>query len=66
MAVLPIIPEIVTNLSGEKRIELVLYLTRRVDMLDDLLNCVRVRKLVVDADILAEMDQIEFDPSMGF
>ena len=66
MAVLPIIPEIVTNLSSEKRIELVLYLTRRVDLLDDLLNCVRVRRLVVDADILAEMDQVEFDPSIVF
>jgi hypothetical protein len=66
MAVLPIIPEMVTNLSSEIQIELVLYLTRRVDKLDDLLNCVRVRRLVVDADILAEMDQIEFDSSMGF
>jgi hypothetical protein len=66
MAVLPIIPEMVTNLSSEIQIELVLYLTRRVDKLDDLLNCVRVRRLVVDADIVAEMDQIEFDSSMGF
>lgn len=66
MAVLPIIPEMVTNLSSEIQIELVLYLTRRVDKLDDLLNCVRVRRLVVDADIVAEMDQIEFDSSMRF
>jgi hypothetical protein len=66
MAVLPIIPEIVTNLSSEKQIELVLYLTRRVDLLDDLLNSVRVRRLVVDADILAEMAQVEFDPSIVF
>jgi hypothetical protein len=66
MAVLPIIPEIVTDLSSEKRIELVLYLTRRVDLLDDLLNCVRVRRLVIDADILAEMDQVEFDRSIVF
>jgi hypothetical protein len=66
MAVLPIIPEIVTNLSSEKQIELVLYLTRRVDLLDDLLNSVRVRRLVVDADILADMAQVEFDPSIVF
>lgn len=66
MAVLPIIPEIVTNLSSEKQIELVLYLTRLVDLLDDLLNSVRVRRLVVDADILADMAQVEFDPSIVF
>jgi hypothetical protein len=66
MAVLPMIPEIVTNLSSEKQIELILYLTRRVDLLDDLLNSVRVRRLVVDADILAEMAQVEFDPSIVF
>jgi len=62
MDALPLIPEIKANLTIEQRIELVLYLTRRVELLDDLLRAARARRCPSDTEVsLAEVNQAELD-----
>ena len=54
----PLIPEIKPNLTTEQRIELVLDLTRRLELLDDLLRAARARRRATDTEVsLAEVDQ---------
>ena len=58
----PLIPEIKPNLTTEQRIELVLDLTRRVELLDDLLRAAKARRCATDTEVsLAEVDQAEID-----
>jgi len=58
----PLIPEIKANLTIEQRIELVLDLTRRVELLDDLLRAARARRCATDTEAsLAEVNQAELD-----
>lgn len=58
----PLIPEIKANLTIEQRIELVLDLTRRVELLDDLLRAARARRCATDTEVsLAEVNQAELD-----
>ena len=58
MDVPPLIPEIKPNLNIEQRIELVLDLTRRLELLDDLLRAARARRRAPDTEVsLAEVDQ---------
>jgi len=60
MNALPLIPEIKANLTIEQRIELVLDLTRRVVLLDDLLRAAKARRCATDTEVsLAEVDQAE-------
>jgi len=60
MNALPLIPEIKANLTIEQLIELVLDLTRRVELLDDLLRAARARRCATDTEVsLAEVDQAE-------
>jgi hypothetical protein len=67
MAALPVIPEITRNLTVEQRIELVLDLTRRVDLLDDLLRAARARRCATDTELgLAEVNQAELDAMFVF
>jgi hypothetical protein len=62
MNALPLIPEIRANLTIEQRIELVLDLTRRVELLDDLLRAARTRRCATDTEVsLAEVNQAELD-----
>lgn len=62
MDALPLIPEIRTNLTIEQRIELVLDLTRRVELLDDLLSAAREKRRLTDTAVsLVDMEQDEFD-----
>lgn len=62
MNALPLIPEIKENLTIEERIELVLDLTRRVELLDDLLRAARARRCPTDTEVsLAEANQAELD-----
>ena len=58
----PLIPEIKANLTIEQRTELVLDLTRRVELLDDLLRAARARRSPTDTEVsLAEVNQAELD-----
>ena len=58
----PLIPEIKANLTIEQRTELVLDLTRRVELLDDLLRAARARRCATDIEVsLAEVNQAEID-----
>ena len=58
----PLIPEIKANLTIEQRTELVLDLTRRVELLDDLLRAARARRCATDTEAsLAEVNQAELD-----
>jgi hypothetical protein len=58
----PLIPEIKANLTIEQRIELVLDLTRRMELLDDLLRAARARRCATDTEVsLADMDQADID-----
>ncbi len=58
----PLIPEIKANLTIEQRIELVLDLTHRVELLDDLLRAARARRCATDTEAsLAEVNQAELD-----
>ena len=62
MNALPLIPEIKANLTIEQLIELVLDLTRRVELLDDLLRAARTRRCATDTEVsLAEVDQAEIN-----
>ena len=55
-------PEVNSNLTIEQRMELVLNLTRRVELLDDLLRSARARRCEIDAEYrLAEVEQTEVD-----
>ena len=55
-----LIPEIKQNLSIEQRIELVLDLTRRVELLDDLLRTAREKRCMTESGLsLAAVDQAE-------
>ena len=67
MAALPVIPGIMRNLTVEQRIELVLDLTRRVDLLDDLLRAAQARRCATDTELgLAEVNQAELDAMFEF
>ena len=58
----PLIPEIKANPTIEQRIELVLDLTRRVELLDGLLRAARARRCATDTEVsLADVDQAEID-----
>lgn len=58
----PLIPEIKPNPTIEQRIELVLDLTRRVELLDVLLRAARARRCATDTEVsLADVDQAEID-----
>jgi len=58
----PLIPEIKENLTIEQRIELVLDLTRRVELLDDLLRGARAKRYATDTVLrITEMDQADID-----
>jgi hypothetical protein len=58
----PLIPEIKANLTIEQRIKLVLDLTRRMELLDDLLRAARARRCATDTEVsLADMDQADID-----
>jgi hypothetical protein len=64
MSVEPILPEI--ELAGERtaqqRIEMILDLTRRLELLEDLLRTARARREATDAEaVLIEMNQAEFE-----
>jgi hypothetical protein len=62
MRALAPIPENEANLTIEQRIELVLDLTRRVEMLDDLLSAARERRCATDTEVsVAEVDRAEID-----
>ncbi len=60
----PVVPQI--ELAGEmttqQRIELILDLTRRLGLLNDLLRTARVRREATDAEaVLTQMNRAEFD-----
>jgi len=58
----PLIPEIKANLTIDQRIELILDLTRRLELLDDLLRSARAKRCATDTVFrLAEMDQADID-----
>ena len=60
MGALTLIPEIKKNLSIEERIELVLDLARRVELLDDLLRSAREKRGMGEAEVgLSVVDQSE-------
>lgn len=62
MNALQLIPEIKANLTIKQRIELVLDLTHRVELLDDLLRAARARRCPTDTEVnLAEVNQDELD-----
>ncbi len=62
MAALPLVPEIKKDLNIEQRIELVLDLTCRVELLDELLRAAREKRRVTDTAVsLVDMEQDEFD-----
>ena len=51
MSVLPVIPEIRENATIDQRIELILDLTRRLELLDDLLSTARAMRCGRDTEI---------------
>ena len=56
MALKPSIPDINKDLNIEQRIELILDLTRRLELLDDLLTAARERRRMTDTELsLVEM-----------
>jgi hypothetical protein len=56
------IPDAVKGSSIEQRVELVFDLTRRMELLDDLLRIARERRNATDTEgCLAEMEQSERD-----
>jgi hypothetical protein len=58
----PLIPEIKANPTIEQRIELVLHLTHRLELLDDLLRNARAKRCATDSVVsVAEEDQSEID-----
>ena len=58
----PLIPEIKANPTIEQRIELVLHLTHRLELLDDLLRNARAKRCATDRVVsVAEVDQSEID-----
>ena len=62
MNALQLIPEIKAKLTIEQHVELVLDLTRRVELLDDLLRAARIRRRATDTEVsLAEVDQAEIN-----
>lgn len=51
-----------TDSTIKKRIELILDLTRRLELLDDLLNNARAKRCATDTRVsLADVDQAELD-----
>ncbi len=65
MAEVALIPEIKKNLNIEQRIEVILYLTRRLELLDDLLRAAREKRCVTDTEVsMVEMEQAELDAVM--
>jgi hypothetical protein len=58
-------PEIRSDLTVEERIELVLYLTCRLELLDDLLRNARARRWVADSGAgQTKANQAELDSSL--
>ena len=58
----PLIPEIKANRTIEQRIELVLHLTHRLELLDDLLRGARTKRRATDSVVsVAEVDQSDID-----
>jgi hypothetical protein len=67
MAALPGVHEISANLTDEQRIELLLDLARRAELLDTLLRTVRARRRATHAEFcVTELDQAEIDAMIGF
>lgn len=66
MDVLTVISENVVDPTVEQRIELVLDLTRRVELLDDLLSSARAKRCAMETEInLTEVYQAEIDSMVG-
>ena len=62
MDTLPVVSETGADLAIKQRIELILDLTRRLELLDDLLNNARAKRCATDTEVsLAEVDQAELD-----
>lgn len=58
----PVVPEIKKNRTVDQRIDLVLDLTRRLELLDELLRNARARRCATDAEVsAAEANQAELD-----
>jgi len=51
---LPVIPEIKANLTIDQRVELILDLTRRLELLDELLSNARARRCERDNELRPE------------
>ena len=62
MAAQPGVPKISTNLTNEQRVELLLDLARRVELLDALLSTVGTRRRATDTELcLADLDLADLD-----
>lgn len=65
MASRALIPEIKKDLNVEQRIELILDLTRRLELLDDLLTAAKDRRRMTDTEVrLIDVEQAELDAMM--
>ena len=63
---LPEIPEIRDNATVDQRVELILDLTRRLELLDELLSAARAKRCSSDTEIsLTEMCYAEIDSMIG-
>ena len=51
LAALPVIPEIRENATTDQRVELILDLTRRLELLDDLLSNARAKRCARDTEV---------------
>jgi len=57
---LPVIPEIRDNATIDQRVELILDLTRRLELLDDLLRTARAKRCASESELrLTEMGYAE-------
>jgi hypothetical protein len=66
MDVLTVLSENVLNPTVGQRIELILDLTRRVELLEDLLSSARAKRCAMETDInLTEVYQAEIDSMIG-
>jgi hypothetical protein len=64
MSAKPVLPGIdsTSDRTSQQRIELILDLTRRLGLLDDLLRTARARREATDAEaVLSPMNQTEFE-----
>ncbi|HMJ20349.1 MAG TPA: hypothetical protein VK513_00530 [Terriglobales bacterium] len=62
MAAQPGVPKISTNLTNEQRVELLLDLARRVELLDALLSMVGTRRRATDTELcMADLDLADLD-----